>query len=322
MTTPLPWQPGQTPYVTPDQLYSGGATQWPVGVAFGTIPDVSSGAVAAGKQYSVLSMICQQATNRAEMIARQVLRSVVATEELEGPHFRVTVQQHSQNGRAILSRWPVTQVLSVGVCPNRQWPRVFTQLPAGTFEPEFPIPGLYGTSAPSGAGEGAQSILFAPGYVSWDLGREGFRVQISYIYGWPHTSLTAAAAGSASTISVDDCTGWAPPSGSTTGAYGIVYDALGGGQEAVSCTSASATAGPGTLTLASPLSFGHASGIMVSAMPQSVIYATALLAGQAALIRGATATTSQSTGGRQQKASPGGLEHEARSLLNALRATV
>ena len=308
--------------MTPDQLYSpeAGGSQWPTGLMWGTIPDIQ-GATPA-QQYAVIAMIAQQATTRAEQIVHFPLRSVISTEELEGPHFRVTVQRSSFNGRIILTRWPVTQVLSLQVCPNSVWPRQWTTVPAGYYEPEFPVPGLYGTSAPSGAGEGAQSIIVAPGYITWDLGRQGWRVKVTYIHGWPHTALTAAANAGDSTIAVDDCTAWAPPSGSTVGAAGIVYDALSGGQESVTCTTATATSGPGTLTLASPLAYAHSAGIMVSCLPQGAIWATALLAGAAALTRGATATTIQTTSGRGQMASRGGLEEQAHHMLKALRQTI
>jgi len=279
-------------------------------------------------------MICQQATSFADQIVNQPLRSVETTEELEGPNYRVTVQWSSGNGRFIAARWPVTQVLTMQVSPNSTWPRSWTALPAGSFEPEFPVDGLYGASVPS-AGAGGQSILFAPGYVTWGTGgaagwpgaqvtgRLGFRVSATYISGWPHTSLTSAPLAGALTIPVDDCTGWilTGTSGAPVGAAGAIYDALGGGQEPVVCTGASASSGPGTLTLASPLQYGHAQGIVVSAMPQTVMWATALLAGKAALARGATATTTQTTGGRQQSGMHP-LEAEARQLLSTFRRTV
>lgn len=322
MTT-LPWPNGHTPYVTPDQL-----SQWPTGVAWGSVPPVA-GATPA-QQYAVQAMICQEATSFAEQIVNQPLRSVETTEELQGPNYRVTVQWSSGNGRFICARWPVTQVTNVQVSPNNAWPRSWTVLPAGSFEPEYPVDGLYGASVPS-AGAGGQSILFAPGYIGWGAGWPGaqltgrlaFRVSATYISGWPHTALTAAPAAGASTISVDDCTGWilTASSGATIGAAGVIYDAEGGGQEPIVCTGVSAATGPGTLTLASPLQYAHAQAIMVSAMPTSVIWATALLAAKAALTRGATATTSQTTGGRQQ-AGMHPLEAEARQLLATFRRTI
>ena len=324
--TVIPWPAGHTPYVTPDQL-----NQWPTGVQWSTFPPATGGVQPTPAQkYAVLAMICMQASQRVDQIVNQPLRSVETTEELSGPDFRVTVQWSSGNGRFIAARWPVTQVLSMQVAPNSGWPRQWTSLPAGNFEPEYPVDGLYGASVPS-ANSGGQAILFAPGYVTWPCGwpgqtvsgRQGFRVSATYLSGWPHTCLTAAASAGDTTISVDDCTGWVitGTSGTAIGAAGVIYDALGGGMEPVTCTTASAATGPGTLTLASPLSYDHGTGIMVSAMPDTAIWAAALLAGRAALIRGATATVIQTTGGRQQKTA-GGLDDEAREMLTTFRRTV
>lgn len=325
--TVIPWPAGHAPYVSPDQLFttiSGSivASQWPTPVQWGTVPFTSGGTVSPSQQYAVIANICLQATARVDQIVNQPLRSVQTTEELEGPNYRVTVQWQSGNGRMIAARWPVTQVTNVQVAPNSGWPRQWAVLPAGNFEPEFPVDGLYGAGVPS-AGAGGQSILFAPGFMNWRLGRLGFRVSATYLSGWPHTVMTAAGTAGQSALVVDDCTGWvlSGSNGGTISAAGIIYDAVGGGQEPVTCTAASAVSGPGTLTLAAPLNYAHAAGIMVSAMPQTIIWATALLASQAALARGATATTIQTTGGRQQ----GGmhpLEAEARALLSTYRRTV
>lgn len=315
------WPAGQTPYVTPDQLYSAsGATQWPIGLSFGTLPDLSSGYATTDQNQAVLSMLCAQATTDAETIVNQPLRCTLTTEELEGPQFRVTVQWHSRNGRIICDRWPVLGVTDVQVSPNAVFPRSWTPVPAGHYEPEFPVQGLYGTNTAI-PGEGGQSIIVAPGYINWDLGREGYRVKITYYAGWPHTCLTASAAAGATSITVDDCTGWAITSGNASTTAAVVYDALGGGQEPVTATKASATAGPGTLTLSAPLAYSHAAGIMVSSMPQQAIWATAMLAGAAALTRGATATTSQTISGHHASAGSG-LRKQAAELLGALRKTI
>jgi hypothetical protein len=230
----------------------------------------------------------------------------------------------------IASRWPVTQVTSIQVSPNSTWPRSWTSLPSGSFEPEYPVDGLYGASSPS-SGAGGQGILFAPGYIGWGCGWPGgqvtgrlaWRIAFTYISGWPHTSLTATAAAGATTIDVDDVCGWVltGTNDEIVGAAGVIYDALGGGQEGINVTAASVATGPGTLTLASPLNFTHQPLIMVSALPQTVIWATALLAGKAALARGATATTSQTMGGKQQSGMHP-LEVQARQMLNAFRRTV
>jgi hypothetical protein len=328
VTTVLPWPAGQTPYVTPDQLYmtaSGSivATQWPVGVQYGTIPFTSGGTVSASQQFAVLSSICGEATTRAEQICGTTLRATTTTEVLEGPQFRVTVQVASGNGRIICSRWPVLAVSSVQVCPNSVWPRVWQTVPAGYYEPEFPVQGLYDSNSAAGYGEGAQSVIVAPGYITWRLRREGWRVRITYTAGLAaHSCLTADASAADAAVEVDDCTWWAPQSPGSPGAAGIIYDALAGGQETLSCTAASASAGPGTLTLAAPLNYAHAAGVMVSALPQSVIWAAAELTGASALTRGATATTIQTTAGRAQMSSPSLLDDLARKRLNAFRRTI
>lgn len=333
MTTPVPpWPAGQTPYVTPDQLYSSGAgaSQWPTGVSWGTIPDMSDGIATPPQQYQVLSTICMQATTEVTQILNQPAHCTQTTEELSGPNYRVTVQWSSGNGRLIAARWPVTQVTSVQVSSNSSWPRSWTSLPAGYFEPEYPVDGLYGATSPSSSA-GGQGILFSPGYVCWPYGwpggqtsgRNSFRVAVTYFAGWPHTSLTAAVTAGATTIPVDDCAGWllTGTNDETVGAAGIIYDAMGGGQEPVVITASTADTGPGTLTLASELQYAHQTGIMVSALPRTIIWATALLAGKSALTRGATATTIQNMGGHEQSGVHP-LEMQAWQALAAYRRTI
>lgn len=333
--TVLPWPAGQCPYVTPDQLYAVNgtvsSTAWPTGAQWGTIPFVGNGTASAAQQFSVLSMICLAASSEVDQILNQPIRAKETTEEQSGPNFRVTVQWSSGNGRFIASRWPVTQVTCVSVAPNDSWPRQFTALPAGHFEPEYPVDGLYGAGVPS-SGAGGQGILFSPGYLCWGRGwpggqvsgRNGFRVSVTYVSGWPHACLASAASAADTEIAVDDCTAWVLTgvNGGVVGAAGIIYDAMGGGMEPVAVTAASAPKGPGTLTLSQPLNFSHAAGIMVSALPQTAIWAAALLAGRIALTRGATATTIQSTGGRTVTASPDLLRKMAEKELSTFRRTV
>ena len=222
------------------------------------------------------------------------MRATIDYDQQSGPDYRVTVQVGSRNGRMILTRWPILQIISVQVAPNNVFPRQWTTLPAGYYDIEHPVSGLYGSIAPSASGgDGGQSIVISPGYVNWGNGRNGVLLRVTYINGWPHTSLTAAASpvGSGTqTIAVDDCTGWAITGEfGQQGAAGIIYDS--GQQETVQVTAASATSGPGTLTLASPLTFTHQSGVMVTTLPQSVIEAMICFSVAEAQIRGATSTT-------------------------------
>jgi hypothetical protein len=269
--------------------------------------------------------ILGRATARADGYCKQVLRATAATEQLYGPDYYVTVQNGSGLGRAILSFWPVLQITSVQVSPN-VFPRQWVTVPSGFWDIERPAITFYGTVAPSAAPVGGQAILISQGYVSWWNGRNGFAVRVSYINGWPHTSLTATATpvtSGAQTIAVDDCTGWAITGEfGQVGAAGLVYDS--GAQETVQVTAASAVSGPGTLTLAAPLGFSHSAGVMVTTLPQSVIDATILFSAAQALQRGATSTTVHAIPG-----GPGGgaggpdrLIATAEKLLDPFRATI
>ena len=138
-----------------------------------------------------------------------------------------------------------------------------------------------------------------------------------------HCSLTSDVAIGATSLPVDDCTGWAVTGEfGNTGAAGTVYDS--GQQETVHVTAASVTSGPGTLTLSSPLTFGHTSGTMITTLPQSVIWATILFASAQALTRGSTSTTVHNipgTGSSGEK-SAGELVAQAELLLHPLRRTI
>jgi len=195
-----------------------------------------------------------------------------------------------------MTRWPVLSVVSVQISPNC-FPRNFTTVPPGNYEPKYPVVGLYGSVAPPAAGEGGQAITLAPGYVDWCRGPLGYLIETQYANGWPHCGLTAAAVPATGDetqeIEVDDCTGWAVTSayGDVTGATGTIYDA--GAQEVIQVTAASAAQGPGTLTLSAPLANQHAAGVMVSTLPGSVVQAAVWYCCSIALTRGATATSNR-----------------------------
>jgi hypothetical protein len=307
-----------TPYVTPELL-----TSAPTGISWSTIPP-GRGTTPA-QQLAEQANICARATAQADTYCNQVLRATLDTEIQQGPDFRITIQNGTGNGRFILQRWPVLQIVSLAVSPNT-FPRSYVTVPATAYDIEHPVIGVYGSNAPSAAGEGGQSIVFSGAYINWALGRNGYVVKCQYVNGWPHTSLTQPTSAGAMVLNVDDCTGWAITSEAlgVTGATGTVFDS--GNQEVVHVTGASATAGPGTLTLAAPLQYGHGSGVMVSTLPQSAIWAVILFGSSMALTRGATSTTVQSipgggSGGSGVK-SPADLAGEAELLLNPFRRTV
>lgn len=266
-------------------------------------------------------------------ICGQPLRATVDTYQLFGPGVRVGVPGNGAPVKLVLTRWPVLEIISVQVACNTL-PWTFRTVPASALAIQYPVVGLYGSSAPASAAEGGQTILMDPLWLSgngsgqlapngpgWGpaYGHGQYVIQVQYINGWPHTALTAAATIGATTLSVDDCTGWviSPPfPGAATGATGVVYDAAS--QEVIQVTAASAATGPGTLTLAAPLTFAHAAGVMVSTLPQSVVWAATLLGASQALTRGATSTTirqippGSSSGGGERAMS---LKKEATCLL-------
>jgi hypothetical protein len=298
---------------------------WPVGVDYTTIPPDTS-ATAATKSAAVYN-ICRSASAQVNGYVTFPLRSVINVEYLDGPDYRATVQNSTGVGRLIMQRWPVTQIVGVSVSPAAAFPRQWTALPSGSWDIEVPILGSYGSNTPSSSGEGGQAVLIAPGYLNWCNGRWGTRVQVTYIHGWPHSEITANVDSGAGSLTVGDITGFGPASGSTVGAEATVYDVTGG-QESVKVTAATPTsgttqAGPGTLTLAASLTYAHAAGILISALPSHALWATALFAGADALTRGATATQLRSaTGGGGPPTGAEELKNEAEVLLHSFRRTI
>ncbi len=293
MSTPLPTGPLSS-YVTPELL-----TQAPTGIQWSTIPPGKD--VSEGQRIAEQANICARATALVDEACAQPLRATVDPLILYGPGVRVSAPQtcSTQPAVLILKRWPVLEVVSVQVTPNTLPAGQTTTVPAGSFAVQNPAQGLYGSIAPTAAAEGGQGILVSSQYINWAYGRNGYAIEVSYVNGWPHTSLTANVAPGATSIAVDDCTGWAITSPVTgyTGATGTVYDA--GSQEVIQCATASVTSGPGTLTLASPLQSSHAAGTMVSSLPQSVVWAAILFCASQALTRGATSTAVlQAPGGK------------------------
>lgn len=314
------WPAGQTPYVTPDQL---AANAWPVGVDFTSIPPGRT--VSPDQKLSALAQICMSASTEADGHLNMPLRATAPTEMFHGPgDFRVNVQNGARTGRIVCQRGPILAVTNVQTAPNAVFPRQWTTLPSGYYEPEYPVMGMYGSQAPSGAGQGGQAVIIAPGYVNWCLGRYGYAIKVSYTAAWPHTSLTAAATKGATTVSVDDCTAWGPLVTGGNGTAGVVYDAAEGTQEAVTCTAASATTGPGTLTLAAGLAYAHAAGVMVSSLPTDAIWATVHFCAAMALARGATTTSIQTQPGRGGGGTGGAREHRehGRCLLDTFKRVI
>jgi hypothetical protein len=267
----------------------------------------------------------------------QTLRATIDTELFHGPDFRVTSGPGAGgssptpywgnagfNSRIILSRWPVLAVSNVQTCPNNLFPRQWTALPSGYYEPEVPPIGIYGSAQPGGSAQGGQAIIIAPGYITWQYGRNGWAILVTYVNGWPHSEISVTAAAGDTTITVDDTTGWGLTNfyGTFTGATGKIPDA--GQQEAAHITATSTTSGPGTLTLATGLAYPHEAGTLITTLPASIEDACILFATADALTRGATSTTIHDIGGHSQGTGGDivGLNTEAELLCHPFRRTV
>lgn len=284
---------GLTPYVTPSML-----TNAPTGVSWSIIPFPKS---SSAQQLAEQTNICQRATAVVDGYCNQILRCTVDNEQLSGPNYRITHRSSTGETRVILSRWPITSILGVQWSAAATYPRQWQVVPTGMYEIERPVLGLYQSSAPTGSGDGGQTITIAPGYGGWALGRQGYRYWISYTNGWPHTSLTQAANVGDTVLHVDDVTGW-------LSAVGTIYDSMH--LETISVTSVTATtnlnlpndigtvpAGPGTITLATPLAYAHDTGIVVSTLPGSILWATMLQATAQAVEAGITSVSIQNMPG-------------------------
>jgi|SRR5579859_752039 len=288
-----------SPLVTPGMI-----TNAPTGVSWDIIPfPQATSAAMLAEQYNM----CWRATQIVDGYINQVFRATIDTEYRNGPgDYRININQYTGTTRWILSRWPVLQVLAAQVSNMSAFPRQWTQVPANMVEVDNPVIGLYNSTVPGGSGgAGGQSITIAPGFGTWAAGRQGLRFSATYINGWPHAGLTANATAGATTLTVDDVTGFA-------GVTAMIYDGIF--TESISVVSVTANtnltlpngggtapAGPGTLTLSTPLLFNHAgsnpASVLVSTVPSDVLWATILVCASQALEAGITSISIQNLPG-------------------------
>ncbi len=307
-----------TPYVSPAMLRSAAT-----GISWTSIGGDGTTKPTTQQQYAEQLNIARRASSMAAGYVNQPLHATIDTEQLTGPgDFRFQLENSSGRAWLLLSRSPVTAVLGGQVTPAGSFPAQWTAIPANQFRIRQPVIGVYGTTSPGGSGDGGQVVYMAPGNALWLFGRNAYDVQVTYINGWPHASLVSPAAAGDRLLHVDDCTGWGPPPGTAAGAAGVLYDE--GVQEAVTCVAASALSGPGYLSLASPLSYGHGFGVMCSTLPGAIQQATIYYAVSQALVRGSTATTVQAIPGSLvgPGASPKDFEEAAMRLLHPYRRVV
>jgi hypothetical protein len=308
--------PAGTPYITPGVLLAR-----PAGISWTVVPRLNA---STADQMAQLTQVCWNATSAVDTYARQPLRATVNTETNTGPgQPRVSVDRNTRIATLVTRRWPVTAVAAVQFSQARSFPPVWTQVPSTSLLIRNPavlsaVPTL--DTLPTGG----NLIDVEPGYLDWRAGRGAYRVQLSYVSAWPHTSLTADAAEDAETLQVDDVTGWA-------GTGGLIYDSPT--TEGIEVLSVEATspaelpngagtvqAGPGTLTLSAGLGAAHAAGTLVSAMPPIALRAAALAATVEALEAiDAIATQSQSG---QSAGGTGALATEMEMLLDDFRRVI
>lgn len=274
-----------TPYITPAMLVAGAT-----GIAWSQYPDRNS---TTQQQYAAQLNVCTQATGAVDTYCNQPLRATINVETFTGPgDFRCQIRPGGV-GWLLASRSPVSVVLGGRSSAAQAFPPQWQSIPADQFRPAQQLLGVYNTSSPSPNPSGGQGILLGPGYMGWWAGRQSTLIECTYVHAFPHASLTAATAIGATTVTVDDITGW-------DGAYGTIYD--GGNQEtalvtAVTPATADAVSGPGMLTLNRALTYAHARGILFTCMPADVQRAAIYFGVSYALTRGATATSVQSTSG-------------------------
>ncbi|MDI3341275.1 MAG: hypothetical protein QJR03_12170 [Sphaerobacter sp.] len=112
-----------------------------------------------------------------------------------------------------------------------------------------------------------------------EFGGQPYEIQITYVNGWPNTTLAEAAAAGATSVTV------ASAFGVSAGDVLHVYD--GGSTEDITVASVSGN----TLTLASPLMYAHAQGVSVTALDPVVKEAAILVASWMIRQRGLDAWT-------------------------------
>jgi hypothetical protein len=302
--------PGGSPYLTAQTLQA-----QPAGLSWVVVPTLTA---PSPVNLAQLQAVCWTATTQADGYCRQPLRASVYTEQLYGPgQPRVSIDRETGIASLVTRYWPVTAVNAVQVSPRRDFPPQWTLVTAGQAQVRHP-PVLSAGPAPVTVPSGGNVIDVAP---DWLYRRRGhWSISASYTAGYPHAGLTAQAAIAADALLVDDVTGWA-------GWTGWVYD--GEFTEPVQVETAEATspvtlpgiggtvqAGPGTLTLASPLVNQHAPGTVISALPLTAIHGVALLAAVQAL-ETIDAIAVQSMNG--QSASLGALAEQAELMLDDFR---
>jgi hypothetical protein len=312
-----------SPYVTPSVIANA-----PTGVPWNLIPEIDATALA---KYAEQSNVCWRASAEADRICNQPLRATVDIEEEDGPDFRLTLDPGTNVARMLASRWPVVSVIGAQVSPAAAFPPSWKVLPPNQVRARAGVFSAYGSTIPGSGAQGQSEFVIAPGYVTWTNGRNGTTLQVGYLSGWPHAGLTATAAQNTSTLAVDDVTAFLT-------AAPFIYDGANTEQVYVSTVTANSLltvmgvpvpAGPGTVTLSSPLQYTHTvtpgqDQILVSSMTPDMQWAVILLCASMALEAGIEGIVISDVHGGSQS-SGGGAERlavQAEVILNSYRRSL
>ena len=271
--------------------------------------------------------ICWRATQWVDSYCNQPLRADVVQEEETGPNFRLTVPPSgSSSAEWLLSRWPITRVYGGRYAPTSAFPPTWTDLTETKFQLVHPVDTLTSTY-PDASGDGPMLLRIAPGIITWWYGRGAWRVQVAYLNGWAHTSLSENAEAGATELHVDTVTGWVIPTQSITGQVydgGMTETATVSGVVALTPITVFGTqveTGPGTLTLKTPLLETHAKGTLFTTLPWNVIWASIEVCVAQALTRGAEAVVAPGMPGSMtsSKGTVTALYKDAKSILDVYK---
>ena len=290
---------GLTPYITPTMLKAAN-----FGISWTTFPTTGA---SDPERTAALLEVCSTVTSEMDTIANLTLRATVDTESEYGPDWIITLLPNGWS-RFRLANWPITQIVGAQVSPASTVPPAWLTVPIEAIQTEHAALANPDAIIPNGASPGATAALLAPGYVNWSNGRKGWLVQVTTINGFPVSGITQTAVAGATSIHVDDVTGWWNPTVSL-GGRGTIYDPPF--REVVEIVGAHSDdgsselgiSGPGVLTLSQGLQFTHAPSaggaegpdqrVLLSSMPPALIQAAQYLSIHYGLIRGTTAAVVQ-----------------------------
>jgi hypothetical protein len=199
----------------------------------------------------------------------QALRDAIerASSWIDGWCYQVlAATRDTVSGRYRVNRWGAVQVplprkpvlevsaVSVGYRPSSMTPLTSLADVAIGMHGAVEIPVINPLiGSPSGTTLGARPI-----------------VQVTYVNGFPNTTLAVTVAAAATSITLSSVLGIYPGTALT------VYDVTGGGTEQVTVAS-TYVAGSTTVPLTAPLLYGHAAGVSVSNLPPAVKEAAVLM---------------------------------------------